>query len=93
MNCKGCLTKNAMKEFEPKKCLIVSNAPNRNCPCQTCLVKSMCTSQCQEYIDLINSIHQIDISYDYKYIHKRDWGFDSNPMYKRSDIFQFWKGV
>ena len=86
MDCKGCRTSlNIKKYYITKKCIIVNNSPQRNCPCQRCLVKSSCKVQCEDFINLIKSIHAFKtISYNYKNIQAGSYGFPTiNPAYER----------
>ena len=68
MNCKGCATVRLLECYEMDKCIIRNNAPKRNCPCETCLIKTTCFVQCDKFFDLIVSIFNMKPSYDYKNI-------------------------
>ena len=85
MDCKGCRTAvNIKKYYWTKLCIIVNNAPKRNCPCQQCLVKTSCTVQCKDFVNLIKSIHKIGVSYNYKGIQADSYGFPTmHPTYQR----------
>jgi len=47
--CRGCLL-NEMHP-EPKQCFVQKSDQHQNCPCNICLVKSMCINLCEEYSD------------------------------------------
>ena len=67
MGCEGCKTKIKTGQFRNiNKCVIQTNAPKRNCPCESCIVKPMCSKQCKPFYDLVASIFKMSLSYDYK---------------------------
>jgi hypothetical protein len=67
MSCKGCKTKIDASQFiRVNKCIIRTNTPNKNCPCEVCVIKPMCSDQCEDFYNLLVSIFKISLSYDYK---------------------------
>ncbi len=86
MSCKGCRTKIDTSQFTRiNKCIIKTNAPNRNCPCKVCVIKPMCCNQCEEFYKLLVSIFKIYLSYDYKSIGPSlDYAYHlRTPYYRR----------
>jgi hypothetical protein len=55
-NCKGCssLTTNAKKKLFV--CFNIDTDAIDSCPCQTCLIKSMCSQVCDDYIILFRRV-------------------------------------
>jgi len=85
--CKGCRTQIEIKSVSSMNhCIIITNAPNKKCPCKDCIVKLMCRSQCEEFIYTVRSIFNLPLSYDYKCVeldslyHRR---LNLIPYYKR----------
>ncbi len=81
MNCKGCATARDLAKYEEtKQCVIINNSPERNCPCQECLVKAICVLHCEKFKKLFFMIFGIEPSYDYKCINHEQPMF--KPYYK-----------
>ena len=45
--CKGCLLNEG--HVYKRQCMFQKSNEHQNCPCNICLVKSMCKSPCEEY--------------------------------------------
>lgn len=88
MSCEGCKTKIDTKQFRGiSKCVIKTNAPKRNCPCESCVVKPMCSRQCKPFYDLVASIFKMSLSYDYKAVNLHPNIIQDKPYYDRLDIY------
>ncbi len=66
MKCKGCMTSTKLRIYDLNKCVIKNNSPKKSCPCYKCLVKTSCSVQCQDFKDVIKSIFNIKMGYNYK---------------------------
>lgn len=92
MQCNGCFTKITIDKFkyiEVSECVLKANAPKKKCPCQNCIVKVTCKTQCDAFALAVHTIFNSakKLSYDYKAI---DEGAGSSysgrkvrPYYKR----------
>jgi len=66
MDCKGCVTRREIEFYEINKCVILNCSPKSDCPCQECMIKVICSKQCEAFVDLFYSIFKMPPSYDYK---------------------------
>ena len=82
--CEGCNTKTLFKKAYRGNFCIISNSPKKipECPCQICLLKSMCETECEEFKKLTESIFKKKLSYDYKSFY-RDGASYYPPRHKR----------
>lgn len=53
--CEGCTSYN-------ETCIGDKTTSNFACPCQMCLVKTMCLEQCEEFEAFDNYLHKIDLA-------------------------------
>lgn len=56
MECTGCV-------FDKGVCILQENLSEYDCPCQICLVKSMCSGVCKDFSDyhakvILKSLHK-----------------------------------
>jgi hypothetical protein len=88
MNCKGCRTLSLIYEYniERKKCILKTVAPTEECPCWNCLIKTTCFKQCDDFIELLEFVFEMKLSYDYKCVLKPDstyyYGVPKRAYYK-----------
>ena len=84
MGCQGCKTKIDCTFYTRiNKCIIKHNAPKRKCPCQSCVIKPMCRTQCKPFYNLAASIFKMKLSYDYKGVVQQPNVFNGNPTTAR----------
>ena len=86
MKCEGCKTKRDIYKstgVENMQCILKTNAPKRCCPCSNCIVKPMCTMQCDRFKSVLQSIFELPLSYNYKSIHPPQHAWANRVYYSR----------